>query len=79
MHEREGCSIREIMRRTGYHYQTIRKYLNKDNFNKPIQVPAKRASLLDPLKPIIDEWLKEDRKVPRKQRHTAKRVYERLQ
>jgi hypothetical protein len=33
---------------------------------------------LDPFKSIIDEWLKEDKKAPRKQRHTALRVYNRL-
>lgn len=38
-----------------------------------------RESKLDPLKPIIDEWLREDMKMPRKQRHTARRIYERLQ
>ena len=27
LHEKEGLSIREIMRRTGYHYETVRKYL----------------------------------------------------
>ena len=28
LYEREGVSIREIMRRTGYHYETVRKYLD---------------------------------------------------
>ena len=37
------------------------------------------SSPLDLLKPIIDKWLEGDLKAPRKQRHTAKRVYERLQ
>ncbi len=27
---------------------------------------------------IIDQWVSEDRKRPRKQRHTAKRIFERL-
>lgn len=30
LYEREGVSIREIMRRTGYHYETVRKYLVPD-------------------------------------------------
>ena len=33
---------------------------------------------LDPYKRIIDQWLMDDKKAPRKQRHTAKRVYNRL-
>lgn len=30
LYEREGVSIREIMRRTGYHYETVRKYLDME-------------------------------------------------
>ena len=33
---------------------------------------------LDPFKPLIDEWLLADKLAPRKQRHTAKRVFKRL-
>lgn len=78
MHDCEGVSIREIMRRTGYHYETIKKYLDMEDFNEPHNPPKETTSLLDPLKPIIDEWLTEDLKAPRKQRHTAIRVYNRL-
>ena len=78
MYDVEGCSIREIMRRSGYHYETVKKYLDKKDFNDVLQAPKAAPSLLDPLKPIIDEWLENDLKVPRKQRHTAKRIYERL-
>ena len=31
LYEREGVSIREIMRRTGYHYETVRKYLDMED------------------------------------------------
>lgn len=79
MFECEDVSIREIMRRTGYHYETVRKYLDREDFNEPLHPPKELPSLLDPLKPIIDQWLIEDLNVPRKQRHTAKRVYARLQ
>ena len=78
LHDVEGCSIREIMRRSGYHYETVRKYIDKDDFNDFPTAPKESNSLLDPLKPIIDEWLEADLNAPRKQRHTAKRVYDRL-
>jgi transposase len=78
MHDVEGCSIREIMRRSGYHYETVKKYLDMEDFSNTPLPPKEVPSLLDPLKPIIDEWLENDLKAPRKQRHTAKRVYERL-
>jgi transposase len=41
------------------------------------KAPIKRPKL-DGFTEIIDAWLEEDRGVPRKQRHTAKRVFERL-
>ena len=79
LYEKEELSIREIMRRTGYHYETVRKYLDMEDFNEPMYPPKESVSLLDPLKPIIDQWLLDDLKAPRRQRHTAKRVFERLQ
>lgn len=79
LYEKEGLSIREIMRRTGYHYETVRKYLDMEDFNEPSHPPTQSISLLDPLKPMINQWLIDDLKAPRKQRHTAKRVYTRLQ
>lgn len=79
LYESEGVSIREIMRRTGYHYETIRKYLDMEDFNEPLYTPKDSSSLLDPLKPVIDGWLLDDLKAPRKQRHTAQRIFKRLQ
>ena len=35
-------------------------------------------SKLDPFKPVIHQWMDEDKKHWRKQHHTAKRTYERL-
>jgi hypothetical protein len=37
-----------------------------------------RRPKLDAFIAIIDQWLEADRAVPRKQRHTAKRVFDRL-
>ena len=79
MDQYEDVSLREISRRTGKHYKTVKKYIEIEDFNeihKPVQP---QFSLLDPLKPIIDKWLEMDIKVPRKQRHTVKRIYDRLQ
>ena len=35
----------------------------------------KRKSKLAPFKPLINEWLDSDVMMPRKQRHTAQRIY----
>ena len=72
----EGLSLREISRRTGHHFSTIKKYIERDNWNETIKPRKQRESKLDPLKPIIDEWLANDLKMPRKQRHTGTRIYE---
>ena len=62
LYEKEELSIREIMRRTGYHYETVRKYLDMEDFNEPMYPPKESVSLLDLLKPIIDQWLLDDLK-----------------
>lgn len=38
MYECEGISIREIMRRTGYHYETVKKYIDMNDFNEPLHI-----------------------------------------
>lgn len=76
----KGQSISEISRSTGHDRKTIRSYVNKDDFSTdvPEQRKGESESKLDKYKPIIDSWLEEDRLHKRKQRHTAKRVHERL-
>ena len=74
----EGLSLREICKRTGYHFNTVKKYIDKENWNEEIKPNKERKSKLDEVKPIIDEWLRIDIKMPRKQRHTGTRVYDRL-
>ena len=62
-------------------WRTVRKYVDMENFNTPLPTPASEVaheSKLDPFKPLIDEWLQADKLAPRKQRHTAKRVFSRL-
>lgn len=75
----EGLTLREISRKTGYHFNTVKKYVDAEDWNRELKEKNPRASKLDPLKPVIDEWLKNDQSAPRKQRHTNVRVYNRLQ
>ena len=78
LREYEGLSLREISRRTGFHYKTVKKYVEGENWNEEIRPRKERASKLDELKPVINEWLENDLKMPGKQRHRGTRVYERL-
>lgn len=73
-----GYRISEIAKKTGSDPKTIRKYLAQEDFSPAPPLMQERSSKLDEYKPIIQEWLDEDKKHWRKQHHTAQRVYERL-
>jgi len=74
-----GKNISEISRETGHCRKTIRLVLNIDDWNEPPPLLHEdKPSKLDPFKPIIDEWLIDDKRSRRTQRHTSKRVYDRL-
>ena len=76
----QGKNISEIAQETGLNWKTVQKYVDKTDFNLPAPTPQKASvSKLDPYKEVIDHWLTEDKKAPRKQRHTARRIYRRLQ
>ena len=75
----EGRKISEIAKEFGIDRKTARKYIDQDDWNdSEPRVPVERETILDPFKPTIDQWLKDDQKRRRKQRHTAKRVFARL-
>lgn len=75
---REGLSIRELARRHGVHRRAVRQAL-ESAVPPPKRSPRSRpAPRLGPYRAIIDEWLEADREVPRKQRHTARRIHQRL-
>ena len=73
-----GYSAKEIQEKTNADPKTIRKYLNQDDFSLKPPIKKVYPSILDEFKETIDTWLKEDKKNWYKQRHTAKRVYDRL-
>ena len=74
----EGLSHHEAARRFGIDRRTVKKMLR---FSVPPgyrrHAPVRRPKL-DGFTEIIDGWLKEDLDQHRKQRHTAKRVFDRL-
>ena len=76
----QGKSLTEIAGVEKLDWRTVRKYVDMEDFNEvpPSPNEEQHFSKLDQFKPLIDKWLTEDRKAPRKQRHTAARVHERL-
>ena len=74
----EGKSIREVSREFGLHRDTVRKmlaYSVPPGYRR--QSPPKRPKL-EPFTGVIDRILEDDLRRLRKQRHTAKRIFERL-
>ncbi len=73
-------SLTEIASIEKLDWRTVRKYVDMEDFSEapPSANEGQHSSKLDRFKPIIDEWLMEDKKAPRKQRHTAKKVHKRL-
>lgn len=75
LREFEGKSLREIAEQTGHHFNTVKKYADKEDWNKEYKPRKTRVTKLDPLKPVIDEWLQEDLKRKRKYRRTGTKIY----
>ena len=75
LREMEGRSLRDIAAHTGYHFNTVKKYADKEDWNMEYRPRKQRASGLDPLKSVIDDWIREDLKRKRKHRRTAIKIY----
>jgi len=80
LHFVEGASVRYIARETGHSRQYIRKVINEEVPTIPQYKlrKAKDKPVMGPYIDIIINWLKEDDNRPKKQRHNAARIYERL-
>src|SRR3982751_4639669 len=74
----DGLSKRAACREYKIHWKTLKKIL--DNAEPPGYRRTKpgRPSILEPLLPVVHQILEDDRKAPGKQRHTAKRIFDRL-
>jgi transposase len=75
----KGLGYAEIARITGFDVKTVKKYVHMEDFNQPLPKPRQiRGSKLDKYKEQIDEWMVADKQERKKQRHTAKRIFDRL-
>ncbi|MGW7001368.1 IS21 family transposase [Streptomyces sp. NPDC054933] len=73
----ENTPLRELARKYGVHRRVVRQAL-ESALPPERKAPAKRRSVLDPAKGWIDEMLRSDLTAPPKQRHTNKRILNRL-
>jgi len=75
----EQKSIRAIAQEQRHHRRVVREAIRGASPPRRYRSRQARARpLLDPVVPTINQWLETDRDAPRKQRHTAKRIYDRL-
>jgi len=74
----EGEGKRQICREYGIHFKTLQKILEHAEPPGYRQSKPREKRKIGPYISFIEEVLTEDRKAPRKQRHTAKRLFDRL-
>jgi transposase len=74
----EGASIRELADRHHVHRRTVRQALESAVPPPRKAYPRRPRPAIDAYAAVIDGWLVADQDVPRKQRHTARRVWQRL-
>ena len=72
-----GKNISELSRITGHSRNTIKKAIKGEPWGYK-ERKHQAFPVLGPYMGIIDRWLEGDRGQPKKQRHTARRIYNRL-
>jgi hypothetical protein len=72
-----GLSVRALAAKYGVHRRLVREALTNAE-PAPRKRPVRRSPQLEPLKEIIDGWLRGDLDAPRKQRHSVTRIHARL-
>jgi transposase len=74
----DGVSQREACKHYALHWRTLKKILTHAEPPGYRRVKPPARPLIEPVLPTIRQILDDDAKAPRKQRHTAKRIWQRL-
>lgn len=73
-----GCSQRRIARELHISRNTVSKYLKGDLSPEPPLARASKSPTMEAYAGTVARWLEDDLKAPRKQHHTAEKVFDRL-
>ncbi|MBT3256231.1 MAG: IS21 family transposase, partial [Deltaproteobacteria bacterium] len=76
-HRVYGKTIKQIARETGHSKNTVKKALRGEYSGYKPRI-GQPYPVLGPHVKTIDQWLNDDKERPKKQRHTAVRVFNRL-
>ena len=79
LRESEGLTVSEIARQVGVHWRTAKRYADQSSWNEGLSKRKSSRPVLGPYMEIVNTWLEEDQLLPRKQRHTGVRIFQRLQ
>ncbi len=71
-------SIREIAKELRHSRRTVKKAITDASVPEYHLTVPRTSPVMDPFKAIIERWMEEDKSQPKKQRHTAHRIFTRL-
>lgn len=80
LHQVQGWSERRIAAELGIARMTVRQYIREEESAPPryrLTRPRPKP-VLDPVLPLLRQWLADDEQQPRKQRRTAQRMWMQL-
>lgn len=78
LRENEGCSISEIAKRVKINWRTAEKYADGEVETQNKKTKQREKPVMGPYLNLIEAWLEEDLRMPKKQRRTAKAIYKQL-
>jgi hypothetical protein len=77
-HFRDGPSIEAVARASRVSRKTVRRALADPGPWEYQRSQAAAPPVMDPVAAVVERWLLDDESAPRKQRHSARRIWQRL-
>ena len=79
MYFRDKLSLREIAKRSGFSRNTLRRWLRQEDVVEPVYPARVTRSILDPYRERLEAWLRSDSHRPKRDRRTARVLFQHLQ